>query len=55
VEEFCLGIVRRAVLDHQTQNSLAITKQKLDEWRTRLKPKALKNEVAANGQGARNA
>lgn len=50
VEEFCLGIVRRAVLDHQTQNAFAITKRKLEEWRTRLKPKAIKNEIAANGK-----
>lgn len=55
VEEFCLGIVRRAILDHQTQNALAITKRKLEEWRTRLKPKVVKNEIAANGKGARDA
>lgn len=55
VEEFCLGIIRRAVLDHQTDNALVITKRKLVEWRTRLKPKAVKNAIAANGKSARDA
>ena len=55
VEEFCLGIVRRAVLDHQTQNALTITKRKLEEWRTRLRPKTVKNEIASKGKGALDA
>lgn len=55
VEEFCLGIVRRAVLDHQAENALSITRRKLEEWRSRLKPKAVKNEAGANGKGARDA
>lgn len=38
VEEFCLGVVRRAVLDRMTDNAKAITKTKLDQWRERLKP-----------------
>lgn len=50
-EEFCLGIVRRAILDHQPENALAITKRKLEEWRTRLRPKTVKNEIAANDGG----
>lgn len=37
-EEFCLGVVRRAVLDRATDNALAITKKKLDQWRDRLQP-----------------
>lgn len=41
-EEFCLGVVRRAVLDRQTENALPITRRKLDEWRSRLKPKVTK-------------
>ncbi len=39
-EEFCLGVVRRAVLDRQADNALSIVKAKLDEWRTRLKPRS---------------
>ena len=39
VEEFCLSVVRRAVLDHRTENAKAITKIKLEQWRNRLKPK----------------
>jgi len=38
VEEFCLSVVRRAVLDKQTDNAKAITKLKLEQWRDRLKP-----------------
>tara|TARA_R110002167_G_scaffold51814_2_gene149927 strand:+ start:5466 stop:6446 length:981 start_codon:yes stop_codon:yes gene_type:complete len=38
VEEFCLGIVRRAVLDQSTDNALKITRLKLEQWRGRLKP-----------------
>jgi SpoVK/Ycf46/Vps4 family AAA+-type ATPase len=41
-EEFCLGIVRRAVLDRATDNALAITKKKLDQWRDRLQPASSK-------------
>lgn len=39
VEEFCLSVVRRAVLDHQTENAKAITKIKLAQWQDRLTPK----------------
>lgn len=37
-EEFCLSIVRRAVLDQRTDDAKEITKIKLDQWRERLKP-----------------
>ncbi len=39
VEEFCLSVVRRAVLDHQTENAKTVTKIKLEQWRGRLKPR----------------
>lgn len=38
VEEFCLGIVRRAVLDMKTDNAKQLTKLKLEQWKSRLKP-----------------
>ncbi len=38
VEEFCLGIVRRAMLDKKTDDARTITKGKLEQWRDRLKP-----------------
>ncbi len=38
VEEFCLSVVRRAVLDKQTDNAKAITELKLEQWRDRLMP-----------------
>jgi len=37
-EEFCLGVVRRAVLDRKTDDAKQITKLKLDHWKTRLIP-----------------
>ena len=37
-EEFCLGIVRRAVLDMKTENAQQATKLKLRQWKERLKP-----------------
>lgn len=55
VEEFCLGIVRRAILDRQSENALSITKRKLDEWRSRLKPKAAKSPNGTNGKSAGDA
>lgn len=55
VEEFCLGIVRRAILDRQTENALSITKCKLDEWRSRLKPQAAKSLNGTNGKSAGDA
>jgi len=38
VEEFCLSVVRRAVLDQKTDNAQTITQVKLEQWRNRLKP-----------------
>lgn len=40
-EEFCLSIVRRAVLDQRTDDAKTITQTKLTQWRTRLKPTGL--------------
>ncbi|WP_369070836.1 AAA family ATPase [Burkholderia gladioli] len=37
-EEFCLSVVRRAVLDQRTDNAKIITQAKLEQWRDRLKP-----------------
>ena len=39
-EEFCLSVVRRAVLGGQTENAKTITKLKLKQWQDRLKPTA---------------
>ena len=36
MEEFCLNVVRRAILDRQTRNAKSITKIKLDQWNDRL-------------------
>jgi len=38
VEEFCLGVVRRAVLDKKNDDAQSITQLKLEQWRERLKP-----------------
>ena len=37
-EEFCLDIVRRAVLTHQNKNAREITQHKLQQWKARLQP-----------------
>ena len=37
-EEFCLGVVRRAVLNHLAEDATAITKKTLAQWNRRLKP-----------------
>ena len=39
-EEFCLSVVRRAVLDHKADNAQSITREKLQQWKSRLKPSA---------------
>lgn len=39
-EEFCISIVRRAVLNKQTHDAKKITKLKLEQWKARLKPTA---------------
>lgn len=46
MEEFCLGVVRRAVLDRKTDNARTITQLKLEQWRDRLNP-------VSNVQGGR--
>jgi hypothetical protein len=38
VEEFCLSVARRAVLDKKTDDAQSITKRKLEQWRERLRP-----------------
>ena len=45
VEEFCLSVVRRAVLDKKSDDAQSITRFKLEQWRDRLKP-------VLNSQGA---
>lgn len=45
VEEFCLSVVRRAVLDQNTRNAKSITQIKLGQWRDRLKPPCIPNAV----------
>lgn len=40
-EEFCLSVVRRAVLDQRANDAKAITQAKLTQWRTRLQPISL--------------
>lgn len=47
VEEFCLGVVRRAVLDMKTENAQQVTKQKLEQWKGRLKPTTGTESVTA--------
>jgi len=37
VEEFCLGVVRRAVLDMKTENAKPLTQLKLEQWKSRFK------------------
>ena len=38
VEEFCLSVVRQAVLNRKTDNAQTITRLRLEQWRDRLKP-----------------
>ncbi|OWQ47547.1 AAA family ATPase [Roseateles noduli] len=45
VEEFCLGVVRRAVLNRQVDDAKAITMSRLAQWKERLMPKG---EVASD-------
>ena len=49
VEEFCLSVVRRAVLDRMTDNAQGITKKKLEQWNGRLMP--VSNVEIANDKG----
>ncbi|MFB1117179.1 ATP-binding protein [Dickeya dadantii] len=39
IEEFCLGIIRRAILDNKSENAKSITTSKLEQWKKRLSPK----------------
>lgn len=39
VEEFCLGVVRRAVLDQKVDDARVIAMSRLDQWKKRLAPK----------------
>ena len=47
-EEFCLGVVRRAVLDMKTENAQQVTKLKLEQWKGRLKPISDEGTAMAN-------
>ncbi|MNF79547.1 ATP-dependent zinc metalloprotease FtsH [compost metagenome] len=38
VEEFCLGVMRRAVLDQRVDNAKEIVMSKLEQWKKRLTP-----------------
>lgn len=38
VEEFCLGVVRRAVLDQKVDDASTIVSSRLEQWKKRLKP-----------------
>ena len=38
VEEFCLGVVRTAVLQNKLKDAKQITQQKLQQWQQQLKP-----------------
>lgn len=44
VEEFCLSVVRRAVLDKKSDDAQSITRLKLEQWKDRLKP-GVNNQV----------
>lgn len=51
VEEFCLSVVRRAVLDHQTEDAKSVAKLKLEQWKMRLKPVTVQTPRTANKEG----
>lgn len=38
VEEFCLSVARRAILEQRTEDARTITVKKLEQWKTRLSP-----------------
>ncbi|MFQ2314133.1 MULTISPECIES: AAA family ATPase [Aeromonas] len=38
VEEFCLGVIRRAILDQRSDNAKSIVQAKLEQWKKRLAP-----------------
>lgn len=37
-EEFCLSVIRKAVLEQKTEDAKTITRTRLDQWRQRLRP-----------------
>jgi SpoVK/Ycf46/Vps4 family AAA+-type ATPase len=47
-EEFCLGVVRRAVLDMKTENAKSLTLLKLEQWKDRLKPVTASTPITNN-------
>lgn len=47
-EEFCLGVVRRAVLDIKTENAKSLTLLKLEQWKDRLKPVTAPTPITTN-------
>lgn len=47
-EEFCLGVVRRAVLDMKTENAKSLTLLKLEQWKDRLKPVTARTPITTN-------
>lgn len=51
VEEFCLSVVRRAVLDKATDNAGSITQRQLGQWLARLKPKTSKTVRRTSTKG----
>lgn len=51
-EEFCLGVIRRAVLDMRTENAQGVTKLKLEQWKGRLRP--VSNEGASTAKEGEN-
>ena len=44
-EEFCFGVVRRAVLDMKTDNAKPVTQLKLEQWTDRLKPVTTQSSI----------
>ena len=49
VEEFCLSVVRRAVLDQKSANAQKITKRRLEQWRGRINP--ISSHLHKDGRG----
>ncbi len=47
-EEFCLGVVRRAVLDMKTENAKSLTLLKLEQWKDRFKPVTATTPITTN-------
>ncbi|MCW5222243.1 ATP-binding protein [Verminephrobacter aporrectodeae subsp. tuberculatae] len=45
-EEFCLGVVRRAMLEMKTENTKPLTQRKIEQWKSRLKPAHENTKIA---------